>query len=193
MNKVILTERFDRALAFAVHLHRHHTRKADGTPYIAHLLGVTALVLEDGGSEVEAIAALLHDAVEDQGGEATRKAILEQFGEEVTAIVDGCTESMQTPKPPWRDRKQQYLQNLRDANASVVRVSLADKLHNGRSLLFQLQRQGATVWRHFHQPPEDTLWFYRELLALYSQHSQSPQVEEFAGVVDAIAQFPPTS
>ncbi len=187
---MILSEQFTDALTYACQLHRHQTRKADGTPYIAHLLSVAALVLEDGGSETEAIAALLHDAVEDQGGETTRQAILERFGAEVTAIVDGCTESMQTPKPPWRDRKRQYLENLRCADASVVRVSLADKLHNARSLLFQLQRQGTTVWQHFHQPPGDTLWFYQELLALYAQHSQSPQVQEFARVVDSIAQFP---
>ncbi|WP_204101925.1 MULTISPECIES: HD domain-containing protein [Spirulina sp. CCY15215] len=186
---MILTKRFTDALTYACTLHCQQTRKADETPYIAHLLSVAALVLEDGGSETEAIAALLHDAIEDQGGEATRQRILGRFGEEVTAIVEGCTESNQMPKPPWRDRKLRYLQNIRNGSPSVVRVSLADKLHNGRSLLFQLQRQGSSVWRHFHQPSEDILWFYQELLAVYQEWGISVRIEEFAEIISRLSRF----
>ncbi len=122
-------------------------------------------------------------------GRETQLQILRKFGPEVTAIVEGCTESMETPKPPWRDRKLRYLANLRQSNDSVLRVSLADKLHNGRSLLHQLRYQGTTVWQYFHQPPSDTLWFYRELLLIYQQQTSSPYVQELSVVIDQLTEY----
>ena len=189
MNAPKLTERFEAALVYAHQLHRHQTRKVNHTPYIAHLLSVTALVLEEGGSEDEAIAALLHDAVEDQGGQATREEIKQRFGDTVVAIVDGCTESDTIPKPPWRDRKQRYLEQLRQGSPSVRRVALADKLHNARTILFDYQQHGENVWSAFSAGKEGVLWFYHSLLQLYPLTQSSPMVEELRQVVEEIEQL----
>src|SRR6266705_4170467 len=132
---MVLTARFEEALIFATRLHASQSRKGSAIPYIAHLLAVTALVLENGGNEDEAIAALLHDAIEDQGGAATREIIRHRFGDTVVTIVDGCTDAEVIPKPPWRPRKEAYIAQLRDASASVRLVSAADKLHNARTVL----------------------------------------------------------
>lgn len=162
-----LTHRFEQALVYATRLHAKQTRKGGNVPYISHLLSVAALVLEDGGDEDEAIAALLHDAVEDQGGQATRKDILDMFGERVTEIVDGCTDADTIPKPPWQERKQQYIEKLRHASASVRRVALADKLHNARSILSDLSREGEATWEKFKGGKSGTLWYYRALLEVF--------------------------
>lgn len=188
MNPPQLTERFEAALVYAHQLHRHQIRKASSTPYIAHLLAVAALVLEDGGSEDEAIAALLHDAVEDQGGQATRTEIAQRFGDGVVAIVDGCTESDTIPKPPWRDRKQRYLEQLRQGSPAVRRVALADKLHNARSFLQDYRQQGDSLWSVFASGKEGLLWFYHSLLDLYQSTSTSPMVEELRRVVAQLEQ-----
>ena len=133
---ITLSSRFDDALCWAHDLHRHQLRKGTPVPYIAHLLAVTAIVLEHCGSEDEAIAALLHDAVEDQGGPATRAEIQRRFGEHVAAIVDGCTDADTIPKPPWQQRKEAYLAHLvGETSPSVRLVSSADKLHNVRSII----------------------------------------------------------
>ena len=144
-----LTNRFEDALVYATRLHTRQIRKGSGVPYVSHLLSVAALVLEDGGDEDEAIAALLPDALEDQGGKTTRAEIYRLFGERVGSIVDGCTESDTLPKPPWRDRKQRYLEQLRQGTPSIRRVALADKLHNARSLLFDYRQQGVAIWSVF--------------------------------------------
>jgi (p)ppGpp synthase/HD superfamily hydrolase len=178
-----LTERFEMALVYATRLHARQIRKVNGVPYISHLLSVTALVLEDGGDEDEAIAALLHDAVEDQGGRTTREEVLRQFGERVVAIVDGCTEFDSEIKPPWRERKQRYLEQLHRGSPSVRRVALADKLHNARSLLKDYRQQGDGMWSAFTGGKEETLWFYRSVLCLYRETGSSPMVEELARVI----------
>src|SRR5205085_9487458 len=130
-----LTARFEEALIFSTQLHASQSRKGSATPYIAHLLAVTALVLENGGNEDEAIAALLHDAIEDQGGVATREEIRRRFGDRVVEIVNGCTDAEVVPKPPWRPRKDAFIARLYEAPASVRLVVAADKLHNARSVL----------------------------------------------------------
>src|SRR5947199_8691848 len=132
---MVLTTRFEEALIYATRLHASQSRKGSTTPYIAHLLAVTALVLENGGNEDEAIAALLHDAIEDQGGASTREEIRRHFGDAVVAIVDGCTDTEVMPKPPWRGRKEAYIAHIRHASPSVRLVSAADKLHNARTIL----------------------------------------------------------
>ena len=164
MNAPRLTTRFEAALVYATRLHSHQIRKIGEIPYIAHLLSVAALVLEAGGDEDEAIAALLHDAVEDQGGIPTRNEIHQRFGDRVVAIVDGCTEFDTLPKPSWQERKTRYLENLRHASPAVRRVSLADKLHNARSLLAEWRQKGDTIWTQFTKGKEGTLWFYRALI-----------------------------
>jgi (p)ppGpp synthase/HD superfamily hydrolase len=185
--EAILTNRFEQALVYATRLHAQQVRKGTGVPYISHLLSVTALVLEDGGDEDEAIAALLHDAVEDQGGVATREVILQQFGERVIQIVDGCTDTDVMPKPPWKERKQQHLENLRHASPAVCRVVLADKLHNARSILLDLRREGETVWQKFRGGKEGTLWYYRAALEVFEQLGYSLLlVEEFKRIVNEL-------
>ena len=179
-----LSHRFEEALVYAHKLHREQTRKGGRIPYISHLLSVAALVLENGGDEDEAIAALLHDAVEDQGGKVTRKAILNMFGERVTEIVDGCTDADTIPKPSWRERKEQYIEKLRDASSSVRRVALADKLHNARSILRDLSRDGEITWDKFTGGRSGTLWNYRTLLEVFLEtDTNSWLVQELSQVV----------
>jgi (p)ppGpp synthase/HD superfamily hydrolase len=156
--------RFLDALTFASHLHRAQTRKHTDIPYVSHLLSVAGLVIEYGGSEDEAIAALLHDAVEDQGGEATLATIHDRFGERVAAIVSACTDSTEQPKPPWRPRKEAYLAHIRTADAGARLVSASDKLHNARAIVSDLRAHGAEVWQRFSASPRDVLWYYRGLV-----------------------------
>jgi len=184
MNLNELSAQFEKALVYATKLHAKQTRKGDHVPYISHLLSVTALVLEDGGNEDEAIAALLHDAIEDQGGQATRKVILELFGEKVTEIVDGCTETNTIPKPPWQERKLQHIEKLRHASLSIRRVTLADKLHNARCILKSLSREGEATWLKFNGGKEGTLWYFRTLLQVFLENDgESWLVEELNHVV----------
>jgi GTP pyrophosphokinase len=155
------TARFGEALAYAAALHAQQRRKSSDVPYVAHLLSVAALVLEHGGTEDEAIAALLHDAVEDQGGAPRLVEIRERFGDDVAAIVAGCTDTDRTPKPPWRERKEQHLAHLSQASRSVQLVCAADKLHNVRSLADDYRVCGEALWQRFNGGREGTLWYYR--------------------------------
>jgi len=160
----LLTERFEQAFVYAAQLHARQLRKGGSVPYISHLMSVAALVLEDGGDEDAAIAALLHDAVEDQGGAAIRIEIQRRFGDRVLQIVDACTESEQIPKPPWKQRKLQALAQMRQAKPEVLRVIIADKLHNLRSIWADWQRQGEQVWERFNASRTEVLWFYASCL-----------------------------
>ena len=178
-----LTARFCEALDYAVKLHGAQVRKGSGTPYVAHLLAVAAIALEHGADEDEAIAALLHDAVEDQGGAPTRDEIRRRFGPRVAAIVDGCTDSDTAAKPPWRERKEKYLAHLPTADASVRLVSAADKLHNVRSILHDYRMLGETVWERFSGGKHGTLWYYREVSAVLVRVSPGPLVDELERAV----------
>jgi (p)ppGpp synthase/HD superfamily hydrolase len=160
----LLSDRFEEALVYATRLHVLQLRKGTNIPYISHLLSVAALVLEDGGDEDEAIAALLHDAIEDVGGDRTRQEIRQKFGEEVAQIVEACTDSDTIPKPPWRERKERYIEQFRASSAEMRRVSLADKLHNARSILSDRYRLGDEIWSRFKGGKQQTLWFYRSLI-----------------------------
>ena len=185
--KTQLSHRFEQALVCAAQLHKNQVRKGSGIPYVSHLLSVAALVLEDGGDEDEAIAGLLHDAVEDVGSAEIREEILVQFGERVASIVDGCTESCTIPKPPWRDRKLRYIEQMRGASPSVLRVSMADKLHNARSILADRDREGEAVWDKFKGGKAGTLWFYRSLLEIYRQAGSNFLVFEIERIVDRLS------
>jgi|SRR5579884_1913895 len=178
-----LTPRFEEALIYATHLHATQSRKGSATPYIAHLLAVTALVLENGGNEDEAIAALLHDAVEDQGGAATREEIRRRFGNSIVEIVDGCTDAEVMPKPPWRPRKEAFLARLREAPASVRLVVAADKLHNARSVLGDYRILGESLWKRFNGGKEGTLWYYRTAVDALRSAGTNPLVDELNRVV----------
>ena len=162
-DELALTARFHRALVYAARLHARQFRKGTSRPYIGHLLGVTSIVLTHGGDEDEAIAALLHDAVEDQGGKPRLREIRRKFGARVARIVDGCTDSDVEPKPPWLERKTEYLRHLRHANSSVRLVSAADKLYNARETLEDLRRHRDALWKRFKGGKQGTLWYYREV------------------------------
>jgi (p)ppGpp synthase/HD superfamily hydrolase len=182
----MLSERFTQALIYAHELHATQKRKASDVPYITHLLGVTSIALEYGANEDEAIAALLHDAIEDQGGATTKAEILRRFGENVTAIVEGCSEPYTKPKPPWRERKQIYIAHIPTASPSVLLVSASDKLHNARSILKDYRIIGDAVWDRFTAGKEGTLWYYRALVEAFTKTAVTPLIEELARVVTEI-------
>src|SRR5437764_6956239 len=173
-----LTSRFEEAITFATQLHAKQLRKGTTVPCISRLLAVTALVLENGGDEDEAIAALLHDAIEDQGGAATREEIRGRFGKRVAEIVDGCTDAEVIPKPPWRERKEAYIAHLCEAPASVRLVAAADKLHNARTVLADYRVLGDALWRRFHGGKEGTLWYYRAVVIALRERGTSALSEE---------------
>jgi (p)ppGpp synthase/HD superfamily hydrolase len=158
-----LGPRFLRAFLFAAEKHKKQTRKASSIPYIAHLMGVASLVLEAGGDEDLAIAALLHDVVEDCGGAPMLREVRRRFGNRVAKVVDGCTDSDTFPKPPWRERKESYLRRLQQADADTHLVSAADKLNNVRSILSDYREIGESIWSRFNGGREGTLWYYRSL------------------------------
>ena len=176
---VKLGPRFRRAFLFAADKHSGQTRKASTIPYIAHLMGVASLVLEFGGDEDMAIAALLHDVVEDCGGVPMLREIRRRFGSRVAKIVDGCTDSYRDPKPPWRERKQTYLRHLKKAEAETRLVSAADKLNNVRSILSDYRELGESIWKRFNGGREGTLWYYRSLLEEFLRQKPSRLMTEF--------------
>jgi (p)ppGpp synthase/HD superfamily hydrolase len=162
-----LTERFNDALVFTAELHCMQTRKGEGEiPYISHLLGVASLVLEAGGDEDMAIAALLHDAVEDQGGMETLERIRHRFGARVADIVKGCTDDFGGhTRRSWCERKTKYMEHLREHSDEETRiVSLADKVHNARTILLDHIEQGDRVFQRFSGRKEGTMWYYRALV-----------------------------
>ncbi len=171
----VLGNRFAAAFSVAFRLHRGQDRKraedeqdSPRIPYVAHLMSVAALVLEHGGDEDEAIAGLLHDGPEDQGGQETLDDIRRQFGPRVADIVEACSDTFETPKPEWRSRKERYLDHLRKtASPSVFLVSMADKVHNLRSVLEDYRRIGDRLWERFTGKRDGTLWYYGELLKVY--------------------------
>jgi (p)ppGpp synthase/HD superfamily hydrolase len=155
------TEKFEDALVYAAQVHRDQTRKGTAVPYVTHLLAVAAIVGESGGTEDEVIAALLHDAPEDAGGGERLAEIRGRFGDAVADIVAGCTDTYEDPKPPWRARKEAYLEHLVGALPSVRLVSAADKLHNARSMLSDYRAVGEDLWARFNGGRDGTLWYYR--------------------------------
>jgi len=182
-----LTPRFAEALAYAAQLHAAQTRKASGTPYVAHLLGVASLVLESGADEDEVIAALLHDAIEDQGGSTARQEIRQRFGDRVAAIVDACSDAETIPKPPWRERKERFLASLNQADPATLRVVAADKLYNVRSLLRAYRQQGEGLWAHFRGGKEGTLWYHREAARILCARGQGWLFEELSAAVEELS------
>jgi (p)ppGpp synthase/HD superfamily hydrolase len=183
VNAPLLSPRFTEALVCAATLHTTQTRKGTSVPYVSHVLAVCAIVLEHGGNEDEAIAALLHDAVEDQGGDATRQEIIRRFGETVAAIVDGCTDAETIPKPPWEERKRAYVAHIAEASPSVRLVAAADKLHNARAILADYRQHGEALWDRFNGGRDGTLWYYRALVDAFRAVDSSPLVEELERTV----------
>ena len=182
-----LTRRFDLALQVASGLHFEQPRKGTGIPYIAHLIAVCGLVLEAGGDEDQAIAALLHDGVEDQGGLATLSTIRRLFGDRVANAVESCSDSAEpdpTKKADWRERKEKYLEHLLSAGEDALLVATADKLHNARAMLSDSREFGEKFWLKFNAPKEDQLWFYGAMVETL-RHTAAPRmlVDELDRVV----------
>ena len=181
-----LTRRFDDALRYAHDTHRQQTRKGNGAPYVGHLLGVASIVLDDGGSEDEAIGALLHDAAEDHGGRERLGEIRARFGEGVARIVEDCTDSWETPKRPWVDRKREYVEHARSLPAPSLRVAAADKVHNAYAILRDLRNQGEAVWTRFNAPADDVVAYYEGLVRAFRQSGGGKLVEELERIVKGI-------
>jgi len=180
-----LTEQFSKALVYAELKHHTQVRKGGDIPYIGHLLSVAGLVINDGGSEAQAIAALLHDAVEDQGGPPTLQEIKNNFGDDVARIVDQCSDTDEEPKPPWLERKQRYIDHLAEVGDDTLLVSVADKLDNARSMLRDYHEHGPKLWERFNRKnPQDHLWYYGGLLGAYRKRGlNSWMVDELERVV----------
>ncbi|WP_298826539.1 HD domain-containing protein [uncultured Piscinibacter sp.] len=185
----MLTQRYADALQLARKLHDGQFRKGTMIPYVSHLIAVSSLALEHGANEDEAIAALLHDAVEDAGGKPTLALIRARFGEAVADIVEGCTDSYEEPKPDWRPRKEAYLAHLAQASRSVRLVSASDKLHNARSILADLRVQGPSLWTRFRAGKEGSLWYYRALVRAFVSHGRTAIVDELDRTVGAIEEL----
>jgi (p)ppGpp synthase/HD superfamily hydrolase len=186
----MLSERFDSALLFASHLHRDQTRPGSAVPYVSHLLGVASLVLEDRGSEDEAIAALLHDAIEDHadryagGRDALRADIAARFGGKVLEIVDACTDDGDygnRGSPAWKELKQRYIGHFTTANESVRRVACADKVQNARAILADYRQYGESLWERFRtKSRDDQFWYYGELLRVFQETNTGRLAVELA-------------
>lgn len=174
---------FSRAFEYAAKIHANQVRKETGIPYVSHLIAVAGLVLENGGGEEEAIAALLHDAAEDCGGRKRLEQIERRFGPKVARIVDGCTDTYEDPKPPWKPRKEKYLRRLPGEPRSVRLVSTADKLHNARCMLADYRAIGEKLWKRFNAPREELLWYHRAVTDVLKKAGSNPLVDELDRVV----------
>jgi GTP pyrophosphokinase len=187
--------RFESAMAYAHQVHKDQRRKGTGIPYIAHILGVTAIAMEYGANEDEAIAALLHDAAEDGGGEQTLAYIRAQFGDSVADIVLGCSDSLvEDPedKLPWLERKENYLAHLENASQSVCLVSAADKLHNVRSIIRDYREHGEEIWPRFQGGRDGTLWYYETVADTLVRRYRTQLTRDLQDEVDELLQLAST-
>lgn len=187
----ILGPRFEDALVYGAELHRAQLRKGGLIPYVGHLLIVAGTVIEWGGDEDQAIAAILHDAVEDQGrsGE-TAAEIHRRFDGRVAEFVKGLSDTDETPKPPWKQRKKTYMDKLRNEPIEVVLISAADKLHNSRAILADFIEEGEGLWQRFtikDQGGLPQLWYYRELLKIYEERLPLRVTRDLRAVVEELA------
>ena len=179
-----LSPQFGKALLYAARIHGGQLRKKTKIPYIAHILGVAAIAMEYGANETEAIAALLHDAVEDCGGAKRLRDIERKFGKAVAKIVDGCTDTDQIPKPYWLERKKNYVAHVRHAPVSTKLVSASDKLHNIRAILMNYREEGEKLWSRFSGGKQGALWYYRALVNAFGRARRiRPLVQEIDRVL----------
>jgi (p)ppGpp synthase/HD superfamily hydrolase len=187
-----MSPRFESALVYACQVHRGQTRKGTGISYIAHILGVTAIAMEYGADEDEAIGALLHDTAEDGGGEARLAEIRARFGDAVGDIVFGCSDSLvehPEDKLPWRERKENYLAHLEGASDPVSLVSAADKLHNVRAITRDLREHGDEVWERFQGKRHGTLWYYEAVADALLRRYYSPLTRDLQRAVDELLEL----
>lgn len=181
--------RLASAMAYAALIHGTQKRKGTSIPYVSHLMSVSALVMEFGGDEDQAIAGMLHDALEDCGAEH-EKVIRTNYGSRVADIVCACTDGVPDRtgnKAPWRERKERYLEHLRDTPAEALLVSGCDKLHNARAILADL-RAGHDVFSRFSAGKDNTLWYYRSLVDAFRRRlgADAPVVKELAAAVEGM-------
>lgn len=181
-----LTSRFDDALRYTHELHRSQRRKGNDTPYVGHLLGVASIVLDDGGDEDEAIGALLHDAAEDHGGRDRLEDIRSRFGPAVARIVEDCTDSWETPKRPWIERKRDYVEHAQSLPKPSLRVAAADKVHNAYAILRDLRNTGEEVWTRFNAPADDVMAYYDGLVRAFRAAGGGKLVDELERIVRGI-------
>jgi GTP pyrophosphokinase len=187
-NKPIRGARLAEATEFALTIHADQLRKGSEVPYISHLLGVASLVLESGGDQDQAIAGLLHDAIEDQGAE--QEAVIKaRFGARVAAIVRGCTDADTMPKPPWRARKEAYIAHLETAGPDIWLVSCADKLYNARAIVTDLRALGDAMFDRFTGGKDGTLWYYTKLADLFARVSPGSLSVELGETVADMARL----
>jgi GTP pyrophosphokinase len=173
-------------MRYAAEVHAGQARKGTGVPYLAHLLAVASFVLEAGADEDLAIAALLHDAAEDQGGRARLDDIRTRFGARIAHVVEGCTDSWSEPKEPWMDRKERYVEHAKRLDRDTLLVSAADKVHNAYSILRDLRTHGDEVWKRFKASPDDIIWYYDALVRSFRDAGGHPLVDELERVVRGI-------
>ena len=181
-----LGKRFDDALLHALRLHRKQQRKGNNVPYAAHLLGTAGLVLDFGGDEAQAMAALLHDAAEDHGGRPRLAKIRKRFGADVARMVEDCTDTLEKVKPEWRPRKEAYIASLPGKRARSLLVSAADKLDNARAIVADLRAHGAGTLDRF-SGKRDTLWYFQELVEVFDELGVGPVADELAVAVEEMA------
>jgi (p)ppGpp synthase/HD superfamily hydrolase len=184
----MLTKRYDEAFRYAHERHDTQTRKGTSVPYISHLMIVSALVVENGGSEDQAIGALLHDAAEDQGGAKTLDEIRNRFGDTVAEIVSGCTDSWDEPKPEWRPRKEAYLAKLAAKPPRSLLVSLADKTHNAEAILYDYRVLADALWDRFNGGAMGTRWYYRSLAEIFSEVMPGPLSDRLSRAAAAFSE-----
>lgn len=177
------SDRLNLGFALACQLHADQKKKGSNTAYLGHLLGVASIVIEFGGDEDQVIAALLHDAVEDQGGMETLETIRGAFGSRVADIVLACSDTAENPKPPWKDRKEAYLAHLVNASTEVLLVSAADKLYNARSIIQDYYLVGDEVWGRFNGGKKGTVWYFQSLAETFQQIAPGPIAAEVSRVV----------
>ena len=187
-NKYTITPKLYNALTLAFKLHGHDARKKSDVPYIAHLLAVCALVQLDGGSEDEAIAALLHDLLEDKPEEINREEIRQSFGDHVLKIIEVSTDTPKDyaggQKPPWKKRKKAYIEHICETDPALLRVTIADKIDNARAILADHQRLGDQVWERFNAGKKDQLWYYSSCVEAFDLSGYSgPLLEELRSLV----------
>jgi len=184
--------KLSNALALAIQAHEGQVRKGTKIPYIAHPMAVSAIALEFGATEDQAVAALLHDAIED-GGNKYANIIKAQFGEHIHNLVQGCTDgtpNQQGQKAPWLERKTAYLRHLEEASDEVLLVSCSDKLHNARAIVSDLINEGPSVFKRFSSTPEQTLWYYRQLANVFTNRKTPPAkaLESAVSQMEALSQ-----
>lgn len=178
--------RLEEAFRLATRLHDGQTRKGTDVPYISHLMAVCAITLENGGSQTQAIAALLHDAVEDQGGDEVLDDIRTHFGEDTANIVLECSEAYDDPTTPWRVRKEGFLAKIPQMSDAALLVCLADKFHNASTILADYRIYGEDIWGRFNAGRHDQIWYYREVSGALSRARFSPLAENLKRTVVAL-------